>query len=245
MASGQLAREKFGFSMPVDDPLYPPPPWHYPNAEFLTLTYETDAEAARAMLPADLELCTPPTARLTFAKYPESPVGPYNEALQTVECSFEGEVRAFIARILLDNDGAIAGGREVWGYPKKFAHIELSRSGDTLSGVVERPRGRPLVRVRVALGADLPAPSSPVPAPCVNIRHIPSTEPQGDPSVCELLEVMTTLTVRQASLGEGSIEFGSPSRVDPWYALPVVKLLSANYSRADLDLPFGRVLKRL
>jgi acetoacetate decarboxylase len=245
MTRGELSRERFGFSLPVDDPLYPAPPWHYPEAEFLNLSYETAEEAARAALPADLELSDPATVRMIFASYPSSPVGPYNEALQIIECAWQGQATGFIARILLDNDGAIAGGREIWGYPKKHAYVGLSRDGDAISAVVERPRGRLLVRAHATLGSELPAPATPVPAPCVNLRLIPGTEAQAAPSVCELLEVRTTLTLKQGWSAEGSIEFGLQSTVDNWSALPVLKVLSAAHMRADLDLPYGRVLKRL
>ena len=245
MAGEQLVRERFGFSMPVDAPLYPAPPWHYADAEFLTLAYETDPEAASAALPADLELPSPATVRLVFARYPSSPVGPYNEAIQSIECRCEGQGRAFIARILLDNDGAIAAGREVWGYPKKHAYVELSRQGDTLSAAVERPRGRLLAALRLTLGQRLPNPGSPVPSPSVNLRLIPSTEAGAAPSVCELLEIITTLTVKEAWSATGSVDFGPPSEADPWSALPVRQVLSAAYTVADLELPYGRVLKRL
>jgi len=245
MARGQLTRERFGFSMPVDAPLYPAPPWHYSDAEFLTLAYETDPEAARAALPAGLELPSPATVRLVFARYPSSPVGPYNEAIQSIECRWEGESRGFIARILLDNDGAIAGGREVWGYPKKHAYVELSRRGDTFSAAVERPRGHLLSALRLTLGQRLPNPESPVPSPSVNLRLIPGTEAGAAPSVCELLEVMTTLTVKEAWSAAGSVGFGPPSEADPWSALPARQVLSAAYTVADLELPYGRVLKRL
>lgn len=245
MAGEQLVRERFGFSMPVDDPLYPAPPWHYSDAEFLTVAYETDPEAAGAALPADLELPSPATVRLTFARYPSSPVGPYNEAIQSIECLYEGQTRGFIARILLDNDGAIAGGREVWGYPKKHAYFELSRRGDTFSAAVERPRGHMLAALRLTLGQRLPDVGSPVPSPGVNLRLIPSTEAGAAPSVCELLEVMTTLTIKEAWSATGSIDFGPPSEADPWSALPVRQVLSAAYTVAALELPYGRVLKRL
>ena len=245
MVRGQLTRERFGFSMPVDAPLYPPPPWHYRDADFLTVAYETDPEAARAALPGDLELPSPATVRLIFARYPSSPVGPYNEAIQSIECRWEGQARAFIARILLDNDGAIAGGREVWGYPKKYAYVELSRDGDTLSAFVERPNGQRLAGLRLTLGQRLPNPESPVPAPGVNLRFIPGTEAHAAPSVCELLEVMTTLTVKEAWTATGSVDFGPPSEADPWSALPARQVLSAAYTVADLELPHGRVLKTL
>jgi acetoacetate decarboxylase len=51
---GRLARQNFGYSMPVDAPLYPKPPIYYRDAEAISVLYETDAEAAAAMVPEGL-----------------------------------------------------------------------------------------------------------------------------------------------------------------------------------------------
>ncbi len=244
MTSGQIAAERFAFSMPVDAPLYPPPPWHYTDAEFVTVSYETDEAAARAVLPAALDLRTPATVRMTFARYPNSPVGPYNEAIQSVECAFNGRNYGFISRILLDNDGAIAAGREVWGYPKKSAVVNIGRNGDDVTAWVERPAGQRLASARLRLKERLPVAGASAPGATVNVRLIPNTEP-GPPSVCELVEVMLTLTAREAWSATGEIDFGAPSEADPWAALPVRRVTGATYTVVDMELPHGRVLARL
>ncbi len=56
---GTLTPEHFGYSMPVDAPLYPAPPLRFQDAQFVVLTYETDADAAAAVLPAGLTLPLP------------------------------------------------------------------------------------------------------------------------------------------------------------------------------------------
>lgn len=77
------------------------------------------------------------------------------------------------------------------------------------------------------------------------VRLLPATEAGKPPSVCELVEVATTLTVRESRSAEGSVEFGEPSAADPWTSLPVRRVIAAGCSVADLFLPHGRMLKRL
>ena len=66
---GTLTRERFGFSVPCDAPLYPAPPYLYEGATMLAFDYLTDPKTAVELLPAvdGLELTDPPHAGLVFA----------------------------------------------------------------------------------------------------------------------------------------------------------------------------------
>ena len=48
--SGKLNKDNIGYDMPVDAPLYAKPPIHCRFAEDMTITYETDADEAAALL---------------------------------------------------------------------------------------------------------------------------------------------------------------------------------------------------
>ena len=241
---GTLTPEQFGYSMPVDAPLYPRPPLHYQDAQFVVLTYETDADAAAAALPADLTLPLPALATVTMAHYPSSSVGSYTEAIQQIQCEWEGKRRSFMSKILLDSDAAIAAGREIYGFPKKHAFVELTREGDKLRGTLERPQGHRLLSVTMTLQQRLEPPAEPGEGAVLALRVIPNVEESGPPSVMELVEAPLKTTVKETWAGAGSLEFGQPSEVDRWSALPVRKLLGASYTLIDFDLLPGRVLKR-
>ena len=230
--------------MPADAPLYPKPPLLYQDAQFAVITYETDPDAAARALPADLTLPSPAVAQVIVAHYPSSSVGPYTEAIQQIACEWEGQRRSFISRILLDNDAAIAAGREIYGFPKKFAFVELRRDGDTLLGTLERPRGHRLLSLKMALKERQEVPSEPGEGAVVSLRVIPDVENADRPSVLELTEVTIRSAVKEAWAATGSLEFGPPSEADPWSALPVRRLLEAHYIVFDFELPLGRVLKR-
>jgi acetoacetate decarboxylase len=84
---GKLTREKFGFDMPVDQPLYPRPPVYYRDMESITVGYETDEEAALAILPEaeGFELTLPATVRVVIARMPFTTYGAYEEAYQLLD----------------------------------------------------------------------------------------------------------------------------------------------------------------
>src|SRR3972149_834196 len=67
---GRLGKDRFGYSMPVDAPLYQRPPFYYRDARALTIMYETDAESAQDLLPEGLELPLPANAPPPGARAP-------------------------------------------------------------------------------------------------------------------------------------------------------------------------------
>lgn len=242
---GQLGAARLGASMPVDAPYYQAPPFYFRDAQAMTIAYETDAEAAAALLPQGLELPLPAMARLMVVRYPFSTLGPYNEAILGIECLWQGAPRFYIAHIAVTEVPPLVAGREVWGYPKKMAHIELEQEAEFLRGTLERPKGVRLITAAMRRERPLPVPAASGGGGSLSLRVIPSAEPDAPPSLAELIEVagMDTVT-HEAWAGTGTLSFDTASALDPWHSLPVVRVLGAAYTRYDFTLPYGRVLKR-
>lgn len=242
--AGRLSKDKFGFAQPVDAPLYGKPPYYYKGAESMAFAYETDEEAAAELLPEGLELTSPATAHVSFICYPFSTLGPYGEAILGLACTWQGQPRSYVAHIVLDTDSPFAAGREIWGYPKKLAHITLDMDGDLIIGTMERPEGN-----RICTGVmrpEEPLPAGPV-APgggSVSLRVIPSAEEGAEPSVAELIDKPDQSTTLEAWRGPGFVEFNSHSTLDPWYKLSVKKILGASYRKFDMILDYGSIIKR-
>ena len=241
--AGRLTKGRFGYDMPVDAPLYPKPPIYYKNVEALSFAYETDEEAAADILPEGLELTTPATASVLFIKYPFSTLGPYEEAILGIACTWQGDPKFYIAHIMLNTDSPFAAGREIWGYPKKLAHITLEMEGDLIYGTMERPKGN-----RICTGVMRPevpvSTTEIVRGEAVSLRVIPSPEEGAEPSLAELIELPSKITPLEAWQGPGSVEFISNSALDPWYKIGVKKMLGATYQRYDNILDYSKIIKR-
>lgn len=240
---GRLTKERFGFSMPVDSPLYQSPPFYYRDARSLTIIYETDEEAALDLLPEGLDLPLAATARLMVVHYSFSTFGPYDEAILGLECLWQGEPRFYIAYILLSTVPPLVGGREVWGFPKKLGHIRLRQQEELLQGTVERPRGTRLLTATMRL--ERPVEQPPLPGGgSIALRVIPSPEAGAPPSLAQLIEIPAAeWQTREMWVGPGTLSFDSPSELDPWHRLPALRIKGALYSRFDFTLPHGRVIK--
>src|SRR5918993_2287920 len=137
---GTLTKETLGFSMPSDGPLYPKPPYVYKGASMMVFQYLTDGPSAAGLLPEQAELADPPTAGLVFATYPESTLGPYSEVVLFLNAVYKQRSVKYGAYLYVTTDVAMAAGREMGGFPKKIAAIEMS-GGPDFRATLERPAG--------------------------------------------------------------------------------------------------------
>ncbi len=112
-------------------------PYHYRNIDIVVVSYATDAENAAALIPEDLALIDIPVlpgqaaVNLLFAKYRENDeIGPYMEVVVAIPVLADGIPYLYVPAIYVDNDAAMAAGREFGGYPKKLANITMRNYGD-------------------------------------------------------------------------------------------------------------------
>jgi acetoacetate decarboxylase len=124
------------YSMPLTSPSFPPGPYRFFNREFFVITYRTDPEALAAVVPEPLEVGEP-LVKYEFIRMPDSTgFGDYTETGQVIPVRFKGENGAYVHSMYLDDDAPIAGGRELWGFPKKLASPKIVTESDVLVGTL-------------------------------------------------------------------------------------------------------------
>src|SRR6516164_6415766 len=107
-------------SMPLSSPSYPRGPYRFIDREYLIVTYESDPDAIREALPEPLEPDGSNYVFYEFIRMPNSAgFGDYTESGQVIPALLNGEHVNFTAQMYLDDEPPIAGGREIWGFPKK------------------------------------------------------------------------------------------------------------------------------
>src|SRR5476651_157539 len=132
------AVRKKAFCMPIANPAYPPGPYRFYNREYFIITYRTDPDKLRAAVPEPLELSGDPLVKYEFIRMPDSTgFGDYTESGQVIPVSFQGRKGGYTHCMFLDDHPPIAGGRELWGFPKKLAKPTLCAEIDTLIGTLE------------------------------------------------------------------------------------------------------------
>ena len=125
------------FAMPLTSPAFPRGPYRFSNREFLVITYRTDLDALRAVVPEPLEV-SEPLVKYEFIRMPDSTgFGDYTESGQVIPVSFRGAKGGYVHAMYLNDHPPIAGGRELWGFPKKLASPQLEVEIDTLVGTLD------------------------------------------------------------------------------------------------------------
>jgi acetoacetate decarboxylase len=132
------ARRRYPLA-PLDAACRPPAgPYRFVDREYMIISYETDPEIVREQLPEPLEPLDTPIVHYEWIAMPDSSgFGSYTESGLVIPCRYNGEDMNFVAQMYLDDDPPIVAGREIWGFPKKYAHPKLEVVKDTLTGTLE------------------------------------------------------------------------------------------------------------
>jgi acetoacetate decarboxylase len=232
------------FAMPLTSPAYPKGPYRFIDREFLIITYRTDADRLRAVVPAPLAVDTAnPLVKYEFIRMPDSTgFGDYTETGQVIPVTFQGRAGGYTHAMFLNDHPPIAGGRELWGFPKKLAEPRLHKEIDTLVGTLDYGP------VRVAIGtmgykhhvADHAAVAASLAAPNWLLKIIPHVD--GSARICELVEYyLEDITLKGAWTGPAALEF-FPHALAPLADLPVRSIVSAVHIVADITLGLGKVV---
>jgi acetoacetate decarboxylase len=230
------------FAMPLTSPAYPLGPYRFVNREYLIITYRTDPAKLRELVPEPLQV-DEPLVKYEFIRMPDSTgFGDYTESGQVIPVSFQGRKGGYTHCMFLNDHPPIAGGRELWGFPKKLANPTLKAEIDTLVG--ELYYG-PL---RIAVGtmgykhrqADLAAVKASLEAPNFLLKIIPHVD--GTPRICELVEYrLIDIDLKGAWNGPAQLNLFSHA-LAPLAELPVLEVVSAVHIMADLTLDLGKVV---
>lgn len=230
------------FAMPLTSPAYPIGPYKFYNREYLIITYRTDMEKLRAVVPEPLKV-EEPLVKYEFIRMPDSTgFGDYTESGQVIPVSFGGRKGGYTHCMFLDDHPPIAGGRELWGFPKKLANPKLKVVTDTLIGEL---RYGPLPVAVGTMGykhreADLAAVKASMEVPNWLLKIIPHVD--GSPRICEIVEYyLTDINLKGAWTGPAQLELFHHA-LAPVAELPVLEVVSATHILADLTLGLGKVV---
>lgn len=232
------------FAMPVHSPAYPVPPYRFLNREYFIISYETDPEAVHAAVPGPLR----PENNLVhyeFIRMPDSSgFGAYTESGQVISVRDpEGRLGSFTRSMYLDDEGPIAGGREIWGFPKKLARPHLSIDGnDTLLGTLDYGSQRIATGTMGfkyrALDVEVERKKL-AETPNYLLKVIPHVD--GSVRICELVRFyLRDVTVLGAWSGPAALEL-RPHALAPLADLPVKRVVDARHVIANLTLDVGEV----
>ncbi len=230
------------FAMPFTSPAYPPGPYRFIDREYMIITYRTDPAALARMVPGPLE-APDAIVKFEFIRMPDSTgFGDYTESGQVIPVRFNGADGGYTHAMFLDDHPPIAGGRELWGFPKKLASPTLAVDHDTMVGTLDYGKVRVATATmgykHKALSAEAVLPS--MLAPGFLLKIIPHVD--GTPRICELVRFnLGDVVIKGAWTGPAALEL-HPHALAPVADLPVLEVLSAVHIIADITLNLGEVV---
>jgi acetoacetate decarboxylase len=235
------------FAMPLNDPAYPRGPYKFYNREYIIISYRTDPDALRAVVPEPLEVIGD-TVNYEFIRMPDSTgFGDYTETGQVIPVRFraaDGTVQegGYVHAMYLDDNSPIAGGREIWGFPKKLATPRITHESETLVGTLHYGS---VLCVTATMGykhheMDQGPLLKGLLKPSFMIKIIPHVD--CTPRICELVRYyLEDITLKGAWTGPGALQFYAHAMCDV-ARLPVREVVSASHFVADLTLGLGEVV---
>jgi acetoacetate decarboxylase len=241
--------ERVPFCVPDRSPLYKPLPRLYRNLRKLSIYGRGDPAGIRKALPPEFE----PASDIVefFVMYcpvvhddADPVMGPraYSEGGVVLSVRYKGMVGGHVAYEYVTTDDAMCGGREIIGYPKKFAEVELVESGQSMKGTVRR-LGRELIC------ATFEEASVPVEKPVMQPRYQVKRIPRADGTGYDVNQVVT-LQVGRANVlerrtGTATLSVGGHPHMDPLFELGVKEIVGAEFIVGEFDLGYGKVLEDL
>ncbi|MDZ5737029.1 acetoacetate decarboxylase [Pseudomonas asiatica] len=237
----ESVRQK-AYAMPVVSPGYPQPPSWFLDRPSLTITYRTDIELARAMVPEPL-MVKDPLVSLSFLWMVAPGIGDYYEFAQSIACFLGDEAVSFRPLMVAENVTAIMLGREVWGLPKKYGHPRVGQNNESYVGTLEYD-GTLVARASMAYKyqeVDLAQAAAAMRTPGVVLKVIPDVDGK-TARIAELVRFeYSTVELKEAWTGAASLELFDHEAV-PIAALPVREIVSVRHTLGNFMLAPGKVV---
>lgn len=237
----ESVRQK-AYAMPVVSPAYPQPPSWFLERPSLTITYRTDIELARAMVPEPL-MVKDPLVSLSFLWMVAPGIGDYYEFAQSIACFLGDEAVSFRPLMVAENVTAIMLGREVWGLPKKYGHPRVGQNNESYVGTLEYD-GTLVARASMAYKyqeVDLAQAAAAMRTPGVVLKVIPDVDGK-TARIAELVRFeYSTVKLKEAWTGAASLELFDHEAV-PIAALPVREIVSVRHTLGNFMLAPGKVV---
>ena len=238
-----------GYSMPRQCGLYPPPPIVYKNARALALMFQSKPAMKQMYLPPELKSIEYGLDTLIILEYPSTSIGPYNEAVLLLSCTYRNKAGNYVYSIYVDEDVALAAGREIWGIPKKLAEIKLSKiKKNKISGTATR-RGKNVFNMSAQIMNDEPGlnPRDMFERlPFYNVKIIPDISDNTKPALRQLTE--TYLKIDNIHIQNGALPNfikSQKSQYDSSHMVlnDTIDIIGGFYAVYDCTLPNGKILE--
>jgi len=227
-------------------PSYPRGPWHYKDMHQLVVTYESTAEAVRAVVPRPLQPAEGNRVTIEWRRMSEvSGFGPYVEVGHSVACSFEDKPVIYVVQAFLDSESPTLAGREILGFPKRHAEPDLKTVREVLTGTLTYGGVQVALATMLYRAVDLSDRLAEIEQELQTTQLVLKLVPDVDGQTAKIAQLVRVnlYDVRLKGAWTGPAElFMVPHVGCPVAALPVVRVLEGRQHLWDMTLSDGEVV---
>jgi acetoacetate decarboxylase len=221
----------------------------YSDSRRVLVTFKTTPEALRKLVPQPL-VPNPDSIAVIYAAewnakghqsvdYNDSG-GTFLEVALCIPVRFEKTTGVYAVVLYLDKASRIPMSREIWGFPKKVADIKFTeKDGKVLSTVNINGTNIVILNFERAEKVD-PVPVLPR-SIVFSLKKIPSIRRNTPPDVMQLTSTQANYKAKEFWKGKATLELSALS-TEPTGGIPIVKVVSANYTVLEGTMDHGDVI---
>lgn len=222
---------------------YVSPPFTYKDNRMLYASFRTTAEILKRLVPEPL--VPNPDNVMTLYVGKLNIIDPialnYHEAAIVVPVSYENIAGNYFVTLYLDTCLGIVGGREIYGFSKFDAEINLMEENGKIHASVER-YGTTLISVTMVIKRQSGSSPLALEFPIFNLKLVPSVEKNAPFDVMQLTSTeLQNHLVQERQSGKATLVFRS-SPTDPLGEIPILGIISGSYQKESFILDYGKVL---
>lgn len=167
-------------NMPLHAPLIPSPfvPYECPDNRTLFALCRGNAEQIQQFLEYTPFEYVDNRLLISISDFSNCNKVPFMDCAIVVPVKYQDQYGGYYLFEYEDNDAAIAAGRDLWGYPKKYAHIQLEEDDGVIKGIAKRAN-QTIIEIECNLNQPIPAFAQPQVTPHLNLRAIPKPDGPG------------------------------------------------------------------
>lgn len=252
MTTNEAVAEGFddwSFSQPFGpSSLYGPPPYAFRNARTISALVRFEGASIGPYLPPGVRLADArPLGVIAASSYPDTDLGSYHELSFFIRTTADGRPFMFSPLMYADGDGAVAAGRELWGFAKKVAAMTLTEDADGWHFTADR-HGHRIADLHFRPQQQrTPDALAEVDFPTLTVRLIPSQVGRGRPDIAQLIStsnikrprIVNGMDARWVGTSEVSI---LETATDPLSPFSPIETLASWMTQYDCDLPAGELV---
>lgn len=227
--------------LPEYAPLYQKLPYVYNDYQKVSVYCRGNVDELKQFLPKEFDVSSDVFEVFILKNNEIDGLDLYSEGGIVIPCTYKNTNGACVAFEYVNTDDSLCAGREIWGYPKKLADVELKQEGEFLHGFVNR-RGKQIIDISFKVDGD--AFDVPNFSPRLQVKRLPHVEKDGTDMNAVILNTLQNVKVKKKAYGTATLNMEA-SNADPLANLNIKEVIGAVYIEGAFTLTYGQVLEDL